>query len=144
MEAGQRAIKIIIEGLYGGVMSVPRTEKLNAEFQRCIYDVLKNKVKDPRLTEMFSVTKVDIDKELSIAKVYISVFSGDKTKAEETFAAIESSAGFVRRELAKGMRIRTVPPIKFIYDDTMEYSEKIDRLLDRLLKKDDTQGEVEE
>ena len=114
-------------------MCTPRTEKLNAEFQRNIYGILKNKVKDPRLTEMFSVTKVDTDKELTLAKVYISVFSADKRKAEETFAAIESSAGFVRSELSRGMRIRTVPQIRFLRDDTMEYSEKIDRLIDSVM-----------
>lgn len=82
---------------------------------------------------MFSVTKVDTDKELTLAKVYISVFSADKRKAEETFAAIESSAGFVRSELSHGMRIRTVPQIRFLRDDTMEYSEKIDRLIDSVM-----------
>lgn len=92
---------------------------------------------------MFSVTKVDVDKELSLAKVYISVFSSDKKKASETYEAIENSAGFVRRELSKGMRIRTVPPIKFIYDDTMEYSEKIDKLIDSLIKKENADGKNE-
>ena len=118
-------------------MAVPRTAKLNAEFQKVIYEILKYRVKNPFLTEMFSITKVDIDKELSSAKVYISIFSTDKEKANATFEAIKASAGFVRRELAHEMRTRTVPAIVFLYDDTMEYSEKINRLLDSVLKKDE-------
>lgn len=55
-------------------MSLQRTAKLNSEFQKNIYEVLSKSVKDPRITEMFSVTKVETDKELTLAKVYISVY----------------------------------------------------------------------
>ena len=113
-------------------MSAPRTVKLNAEFQKEIYEILKNRVKDPRLTEMFTVTKVDTDKELSTARVYISIYSTDKNKADATMEAINSSAGFVRRELLHRMRIRTVPVLNFIPDTTMEYGDKIDRILNQI------------
>ncbi|MEG1711174.1 MAG: 30S ribosome-binding factor RbfA [Clostridia bacterium] len=115
-------------------MSVPRTDRLNAEFQKNIYEILKNKVKDPRITEMFSVTKVETDKELSFAKVYISIFSKDKAKTDETMEAIVRSAGFARRELSKEMRIRTVPQLIFVKDDSMEYSDKIDKIINEINK----------
>jgi ribosome-binding factor A len=101
-------------------------------FKKEIYEILKNRVKDPRLTEMFTVTKVDTDKELSTARVYISIYSTDKSKADATMEAINSSAGFVRRELLHRMRIRTVPVLNFIPDTTMEYGDKIDRILNQI------------
>lgn len=62
-----------------------RIEKLNSSFKRDIAELLTKKVKDPRITEMFTVLEVDCDKELSTAKVYISVFSADEQKAAQTF-----------------------------------------------------------
>lgn len=126
-------------------MSTPRSAKLNSEFQKNIYEVLSKSVKDPRITEMFSVVKVDTDKELTTAKVFISVYSTDKQRAENTFEGIKSAAGFVRRELYKVMRIRTVPQLIFIKDETLEYSDKINKILNEIqvsgVENDDKDGQ---
>lgn len=113
-------------------MSLQRTAKLNSEFQKNIYEVLSKSVKDPRITEMFSVTKVETDKELTLAKVYISVYGKDSEKTEETFEGIKSAAGYVRRELYKIMRVRAVPQLMFVRDDSMEYSDRISKILNQL------------
>jgi len=113
-------------------MSNLRVEKLNSEFQRNIYEILSTKVKDPRLTEMFSVTKVSCDKELTYAKIYISIFSTDKVKAKATFDAIKSSVGYVRHTLIKAMRIRSVPELDFVLDETLDEGDKIDRILNEI------------
>ncbi len=113
-----------------------RTNKLNSEFKRLIVEILTKKVKDPRITEMFTVLDVDCDKELSSAKVYVSVFSTDSDKAAATFAAIRDSEPIVRREISKCMHIRKVPQFIFISDTSMEYGQKIDKILDEINKKD--------
>lgn len=109
-----------------------RVDKLNSEFQKNIYETIVRKVKDPRLTEMFSITKVTCDKELTYAKVYVSIFSTDQDRIKNTFTAITSSANFVRSCLLKSMRIRAVPQLAFVLDDYMEQGDKIDKLLDEL------------
>ena len=116
-------------------MGANRTEKLNSEFQRSIYEILTRKVKDPRLTEMFSITQVECDKELQRAKVYASVYSADKAKADATLEAIKDAAGFVRSTLSKSMHIRTVPKFEFITDTSMQYSQKINDILSEINKK---------
>ena len=63
-------------------MANARVDKVNAELKRSIYEILSKKVKSQELTEMFSIVKVDTDKELTYAKVYVSVFSADKEKAD--------------------------------------------------------------
>lgn len=115
-------------------MGATRTEKLNSEFQKSIYEILTRKVKDPRLTEMFSITQVECDKELQTAKVYVSVFSLDKAKADATFEAIKDAAGFVRATLSKSMHIRTVPKFEFIADTSMQYSQKINDIISEINK----------
>ena len=110
-------------------MNQKREKRLNSEFQREIYDILKYKVKNPDLTEIFSVSEVDVTNDLKYAKVYISVFSTDEKKKKATFDAIVSSAKFVCGELGKVMRIRTVPEIRFLNDESNEYGNKIESIL---------------
>ncbi len=109
-----------------------RIGKINAELQKNIYDILSKKIKDPRLTEMFTVTGVSADKELTVAKVFISIFSKDNAKADDTFTAIVNSANFVRNSLFKMMRIKNVPQITFYRDEVSDYGQHIEKLIDQL------------
>ena len=113
-----------------------RTEKLNSEFKRLIVEILTKRVKDPRITEMFTVLDVDCDRELSTAKVYVSIFSTDIEKGAQTFLAIKENAPIVRREISKAMHIRKVPEFQFVLDTTMAYGQKINEMLYELNKKD--------
>lgn len=110
-------------------MNIKREKRLNSEFQREIYSILKYKVKNPDLTEMFSISEVEVTNDLKYAKVFVSVFSADEEKKKTTFKAICDSAKFVRAELGKTMRIRTVPEFRFITDASEEYGNKIESIL---------------
>lgn len=113
-----------------------RVEKLNSEFKRYIAELLTKKVKDPRITEMFTVLDVDCDRELSTAKVYVSVFSTDAAKGAQTFLAIKENEPFVRREISRAMHIRKVPEFVFILDTSMQYAQKINEILNEISKDD--------
>lgn len=110
-------------------MKVKREQRLNSEFQKEIYDILKNKVKNHDITEMFSILEVDVTNDLKYAKVYVSIFSTNPERKQKTFNAICDSAKFVRGELAKIMRIRTVPELKFVMDTSSDYGNKIDKII---------------
>lgn len=107
---------------------VSRTDKLNGEFQKEIYDVIKRRLKNPLITEMFSILRVDTSRDLSHAKVFVSVFSTNEEKKTATFNAIVADAKRIRFELAKTSSIRTVPELHFLLDDSMEYSDKMNKL----------------
>ena len=77
---------------------------------------------------MFSILRVDASRDLSHAKVYISVYSADENKKKTTFEAIKADAKKIRFELAKVIRARTVPELQFILDDSMEYGDKMEKL----------------
>lgn len=113
-------------------MKEKREKRLNSEFQKEIYSILKNKIKNPAISEMFSISEVDVTNDLKHAKVFVSVFSTDKVKAQATFEAICASAKVVRTELSKTMRIRTVPELHFVTDNSTDYGNKIDKILSTL------------
>ena len=77
------------------------------------------------ISEMFSISEVDVTNDLKHAKVYVSVFSADKEKSQATFEAICDSAKAVRTELSKTMHIRTVPELHFVLDNSSEYGSTI-------------------
>ena len=111
-------------------MKVKRTVKLNAEYQRAVAEIIR-RLKNPLITEMVSVLKVDVSDDISHAKIYLSIFSFDKAKKETTFKEIEKSAGKIRRELGSAVRTRIVPELHFFLDDSMEYSDRINKLIEK-------------
>lgn len=113
-------------------MKEKREKRLNSEFQKEIYSILKNKIKNPAISEMFSISEVDVTNDLKHAKVFVSVFSTDKAKSAATFEAICASAKAVRTELSKTMHIRTVPELHFVTDNSTDYGNKIDKILSTL------------
>lgn len=94
-----------------------------------IADILLHKVKDPRIG-FVTVTGVDLTDDLRNAKVFISIYK--KEEIETTLKAIETAKGFIRREVGKRMSLRYVPELIFKIDKSIEYGEKIDRLLDEI------------
>lgn len=112
-----------------------RMDRLNSEMQRNISDIIRNKIKDPRVSQvMVSVLSVNCAKDLKTAKVYLSIYA-DKEKANSVFEAITKSAGFIRREMSQYFKdIRTIPTLTFILDNSMEYSAKIESILEGIKK----------
>ncbi|MEG1527749.1 MAG: 30S ribosome-binding factor RbfA [Clostridia bacterium] len=106
-----------------------RIEKLNSEFRKNITEIINKKVKNPNITEMFTITEVTCDTELTFAKVYVSIYSTSSEASKRTFEGLQSSAGFIRNCLLKTMRIRAVPQLFFELDHSYEHSNKINELL---------------
>lgn len=113
-----------------------RAERLSAEYQKAVYEVIsmKLKYKTDRIRGIVSITKADVSPDLKNAKIYVSVLGKDAQEADATFAAICEHAGFIRYELAHMMQMRTVPELHFLLDDTMEYGDKIDRIIKEIHK----------
>lgn len=108
-----------------------RGERLAGEFQKEISSVISGKLRAnyPELSAIISVTECDIAPDLKSAKIYISVFDPNLEKAENSFKIVKENAAFIRRELAKVMRLRTVPELRFIKDESMAYGAKIDKII---------------
>lgn len=111
-----------------------RLDRINSEMQKSIADIIANRVRNPHLTAMVSVLKVDVAKDLKTAKVYVSIY-GDEQSGAETFDALKSCAGYIRHELSVDFRdLRVVPELRFLRDNSQAYSEKINSILEDLKK----------
>ena len=91
-------------------------------------------LKDPRIG-FVTVTQVEMTGDLREAKIYVSLM-GSEEQAAECLAGLNSSLGFVRRELGQRIRLRFTPQISFAVDKSLDYSEHINELL-RDIKKDE-------
>ena len=118
-----------------------RMDRINEELRRELTQILREEVKDPRVDQhLLSVIKADTSKDLKYCKVFISIL-GDDEQRMETAKALKSAAGFIRRELAARLNLRNTPELKFVMDDSIEYSIHISQMLKEIEpteKRDDT------
>lgn len=105
-----------------------RIVRVNDEMQKEISQIINFELKDPRLDGLITVVNVDTTKDLSYSKVYVSVL-GDDEKKKEVLEGLVSSQGYIRREIAKRINLRVTPEIKFLLDDSIEYSMKMAKLI---------------
>ena len=111
-------------------MSKVRVEKVQELMKQEVSDIIFNELKDPRIG-FVTVTSVACTEDLREAKVYVSVM-GDEKKARDTLYGLNSSLGFVRREIGRRIRLRFTPEISFALDTSLNYSDHIQRLLNEI------------
>lgn len=103
-----------------------RRGRINDEVKKELSLILRE-VKDPRISEAFiSVTAVEVSGDLKFAKVYYSAMMGDK---KEVAKGLKSSAGFIRREVARRLNLRMTPEFSFYEDHSIEHGAHISKLL---------------
>jgi ribosome-binding factor A len=112
-----------------------RSVRVGDQMKQEIADILMKKIKDPRIG-FVTVTDVELSDDLRNAKVFVSVYGGDK---EETFKGLKSAAPFIRSELGRRMTMRCVPEILFRFDSTVEQGAHIMELLHEIEEKQTTE-----
>ena len=96
----------------------PRSHRVADYIQRELSGLIRTELKDPRVSPMLTVASVEVSRDLSVAKVYYALF--DPEERAETQGALERASGFLRRQLARQMNTRSVPQLRFYYDDSAE------------------------
>lgn len=109
-----------------------RNNRLSGEVKRAISEIVRNDVKDPRISELISVTDVHVTEDLKFAKVYVS----DYNDIETTLIALKSAKGFIRKELGKKVKMRIIPELIFIKDDSIERGMHMSSLIDKIIEED--------
>ena len=126
---------------FGGDMAKYRQGRINDEFQKEMAMILRE-VKDPRVAGAFiSVTAAEVTPDLKYAKVYYSALMGDK---KEIKRGLQSSAGFIRGQIAKRMNLRITPEISFVEDSSIEYGAKISKILEGITYSDNEDSDKTE
>jgi ribosome-binding factor A len=111
-----------------------RGGRVNHTIQRELGSLIEE-LSDPRLSPMTSVTSVDVNRDLSMAKVHVSVL-GTEQEREDTLEALRSAATRLRMELSQRIVIRKMPRLSFYSDDTMQTGADMDQLIDRVMSED--------
>ena len=105
-----------------------RPDRLAEAIREEVARFLNEKVKDPRITGMVTVTGVEVTRDLRTAKVFVSVL-GDEADRPRTFEGLDSLAGHLRARLGKSLGLRSAPEILFRHDESVARAARIDALL---------------
>jgi len=117
-----------------------RIPKLNSLIREEISELIQHGIKDPRLGDFITVTEVETSVDLKHARVFVSSLGTEEEK-EKTLKGLTSASGFIRRELAKKIRIRHIPELSFHWDNSIERGDYISRLIDRVNSESGESGE---
>lgn len=109
-------------------MSKQRIDRLNSLLKEVISEVIRRDVHNPHVSELASVTRVDISKDLHHAKVYVSILGSVEEKAK-VMEALQSAAGFIGVVASKKVVMRFFPALRFLLDDTVDKQMRIENLL---------------
>lgn len=112
----------------------PRTRRVGEQIQRELAALIRDGVKDPRVG-MVTISAVEVSRDLAHAKVFITVL-GDETAKRDSLAALNKAAGFLRHELGQRMLTRTVPQLRFVYDESIERGSRLCALIDAAVASD--------
>ena len=106
-----------------------RTRRVADQVQRELAQIIQQDLKDPRVG-MVTITAVEVSREFEHAKVFITVF-GDQSQIDKTLEGLNKAAGFLRRELARRLSLRTTPKLHFSYDASLANGAKLSALINK-------------
>lgn len=105
-----------------------RTDRVAEMIQRKLAQIIPLEVKDPRLKGIITISAVNVAADLSHAKVYYTVLNDDK---EMVGQILNAASSYLRKALTRTITLRTVPQLHFVYDESIEYGERLSRLIDQ-------------
>ncbi len=117
-------------------MSSLKTKRIASDISRAISIILHEEAKNEVLKKV-SITDVTVDDDLTFAKVYFMTRLDDTKFVENE---LNESAGFIRKELAKSLDLRSTPELKFVYDSSLDYANKIEDIIDKLNEGEEKNG----
>lgn len=112
-------------------MNSKRINRISEEVKRTISDIVQNELKDPRIPSITSISHVEVTNDLSYAKVYVSVLGNDFDR-DEAIEGLNSAKGFIKKELSKKIKLRAMPELIFIKDNSIEKALELDKLIDEV------------
>jgi len=116
-------------------MAHDRPARVAEELQREISQLLARGLKDPRIKGFITVTGAKMSPDLKEAALFVSIH-GEEEVRKETLAGLKAAASYLQREAARNLRLRYVPHLRIVYDESVEEGDKIERLLKEVKAKE--------
>lgn len=104
-----------------------RTDRIEEMLQRKLAEIIPLEVRDPRMPHFVTITGAKVSSDLSYAKIYFTVLMDNKKEAVEI---LNHAAGYLRSVLAQTSKLRTMPKLQFVYDESIDYGRHMNRLID--------------
>lgn len=105
-----------------------KLKRISSSIAREISIILNEEARN-EILKMVSITDVTLDDDLTFAKVYFMTRLEDTELVEKE---LNEAAGFIRKELAKSLDLRSTPELKFVYDKSMDYGNRIESIIDKI------------
>lgn len=114
-----------------------RTQRIGDQMQRELALLIQREVKDPRLG-LVTITAVEVSRDLSHAKVFITIMGkdDDEDAVKANLKILNEAGGFLRMQLGKAMKLRTVPQLHFNYDASVRRGVELTSLIERAMAED--------
>ncbi|MQA57663.1 30S ribosome-binding factor RbfA [Pseudomonas piscis] len=119
-----------------------RTQRIGDQMQRELAQLIRREVKDPRVG-LVTITAVDVSRDVGHAKIYITVMGQEGAESiAQSIKVLNSAAGFLRMQLAREMKLRSVPHLHFHYDESVARGAHLSALIERAVAEDSLHGEA--
>jgi len=112
-----------------------RTDRVGQQIQKEIAVILMREIKDPRLS-MTTVSAVEVTRDLAYAKIFVTFFDDDASKIDTSVEVLNEAGGYIRSLLAKRLRARIMPHLRFVYDSSMSEGVRMSALVDQAVASD--------
>ena len=108
-------------------MSSHRIDRVSEDMKRSLSSIIRE-LKDPRISTMLAGVRVEVSGDMSYAKVYVSALEGLE-KTQESVKGLKSAAGYIKRELSHAVKMRKMPDLTFIADNSIAHGSEIARII---------------
>lgn len=113
-----------------------RTQRVGDQMQRELAHLIQREIKDPRLG-MVTVTAVEVSRDLSFARVFVTLLGKDNAEEiQQSLDILSEASGFLRSQLGKAIRLRVIPQLQFKYDASVRRGVEMSALIDRAIAAD--------
>lgn len=114
-----------------------RVDRLSQQMKKEMAVILQREIKDPRLHTMITVSDVEVSRDLSHAKVFVTFLGMDDSKVEDNLKILNEASGFIRSLIGKRIQTRIVPHIRFAFDQSLNEGIRMANLVDAVRKDDE-------
>ena len=118
----------------------PRSRRVGDQIRRELAELIRDEIRDPRVGSV-TVSEVEVSRDFAHANVYVTGLGKAEAESRAMAEALNGAAGFLRRQLARRVRLRTVPALRFHYDPVFDQGARLNALIDQVAPDDDSGGQ---
>lgn len=124
-----------------------RTDRVADQIQRDLSKLIQREIRDPRLG-MVTVSYVKVSKDLGYADIYVTVMpigeQAEESVIPQSLAVLSNAAGFLRKELSRGIKLRVMPQLRFHFDESVDRGRRLHSLIEQAFQREEKRSDTEE